>query len=204
MKPLIEIECVPIQMEIKVSPAKLETVRGTANLEITRDKGEMSIKSQPIRVQLDTFEARSSMLTPASNGQFVSRVAQSGENAAYQATAAYARQGELLLEAKVGQELITQFAQEAMMKNYKPNIGIEFIPKTGPEIDWDPAEMKIHFEMDKLNFNWRVDQNKFEFTPSDIEISITQNPDVIIKYVGGPIYVPPSTDPNYKPMDIKA
>ena len=33
---------------------------------------------------------------------------------------------------------------------------------------------------------------------------LTQRPDVIIKYVGGPLYVPPSSDPNYEPVDVKA
>jgi len=27
---------------------------------------------------------------------------------------------------------------------------------------------------------------------------------VIIKYIGGPLYVPPSADPNYKPVDVNA
>ena len=44
-----------------------------------------------------------------------------------------------------------------------------------------------------------------EFTPGDIEISVTQQPDVIIKYVGGPLYVPPSADPNYEgAVDVEA
>ena len=43
-----------------------------------------------------------------------------------------------------------------------------------------------------------------EFTPGDIQIEVTQQPDVIIKYVGGPLYVPPSSDPNYTPIDVKA
>ena len=58
--------------------------------------------------------------------------------------------------------------------------------------------MQIRFEMDKLNFDWRMNQTSFEFTPGDIQISVTQQPDVQIKYVGGPLYVPPSADPNYE------
>ena len=58
--------------------------------------------------------------------------------------------------------------------------------------------MQIRFEMDKLNFDWRFDKQQFEFTPGDIEVSVTQQPDVQIKYVGGPIYVPPSSDPNFE------
>lgn len=203
MGPLIEIETVPIQIEMKVSPAKLEYIRGTADLEVSRDKGGMNIKSRPIQVQLDTFEARNS-IRPSSNMSSLKQYAQKGNQAAYEATAAYAQQGELMLEAKVGQELITQFANEAMMKNTNSDFALNFLPSTGPDISWDPGELKIHFEMDKLKFNWQVDKNKFKFTPSDIQISVTQQPDVIIHYVGGPLYVPPSSDPNYEPIDVQA
>ena len=58
--------------------------------------------------------------------------------------------------------------------------------------------------MDKLNFDWKFNQGDFEFTPGDIEFTMTQRPEVIIKYIGGPIYVPPSSDPNYEPVDVKA
>ena len=202
MKPLIEITTVPIQIEMKTTNAKLEYARGTAEMEIHRDNGSLQIKSRPIKVNIDTFEARNS-LSPTL-ARYLEQSAQKGKQAAYQATATYARQGQLLLETQVGQELVTQFAEDAMMKDVKTNVGIDFLPKPGPEITWDPGEMNIRYEMDKLNFDWRVSQAKFEFTPGDIEISVKQKPEVIIKYIGGPLYVPPSADPDYEPVDVQA
>ena len=202
MYPLIEIKTVPIEIEMKVSHAKLEYSRGTADLEISRGDGGLSIKSRPIKLNIDTFEARNS-LSPTL-ARYLEQSAQKGKQAAYQATATYARQGQLLLETKVGEELVTQFSEEAMMKDVKTNIGLDFLPDPGPEITWDPGELNIRYEMDKLNFDWRVNQPQFEFTPGDIELSVTQQPDVIIKYVGGPLYVPPSSDPNYEPVDVQA
>ena len=64
--------------------------------------------------------------------------------------------------------------------------------------------MHIRYEMDKLNFDWRMNEPRFEFTPGDIELTVTQQPDVVIKYVGGPLYVPPSADPDYTPVDVEA
>ena len=64
--------------------------------------------------------------------------------------------------------------------------------------------MEIRYQMDKLNFDWKIDKGEFEFTPGDIEITVEQQPSVIIKYMGGPIYVPRSSDPNYEPVDVKA
>lgn len=202
MTPLIEIKSVPIEIEMKISSAKLEYSRGTADLEISRSNGGLSIKSKPIRLNIDTFEARNSV-TPTTMTS-IEQSAQRGKQAVYEATATYAQQGQLLLNAKIGQELVTQFAADAQARDVKTNVGIDFIPKAGPELDWDPAELNIRFEMDKLNFDWRMNQPQFEFTPGDIEISVTQRPDVVITYVGGPIYVPPSADPNYKPVDVEA
>ena len=201
MKPLIEITTVPIQIEMKTTNAKLEYARGTAEMEISREKGGgLQIKSRPIKVNIDTYEARNS-LSPTL-ARYLEQAAQKGKQAAYEATATYANQGQLLLKTKVGEELVTKFAEDAMMKDVKTNVGIQFLPDPGPEITWDPGEMSIRYEMDKLNIDWRMTEGSFEFTPGDIEFTVTQRPDVVIKYLGGPIYVPPSSDPNYEPVDV--
>ena len=202
MGPLIEITNVPIEIEMKVSHAKLEYTRGTAELEISRDNGGLSIKSRPIRLNIDTFESRNSVVPTAVRS--IQQSAEKGRQAAYQATATYAQQGELLLKTQIGEELVTQFAADTGAKDVKTNIGIQFFPSVGPELDWDPGEVNIRFEMDKLNFDWRVNQTQFKFIPGDIEISVKQQPDVIIKYIGGPLYVPPSADPDHEPIDVQA
>lgn len=202
MYPLIEIKTVPIEIEMKVTHAKLEHTRGTAELEITRNDGQMDIRSRPIRLNLDTFELRNSITPTAMRS--VEQSAQAGQQAAYEATAVYAQQGQMLLKAKFGQEMITQFAADAQARDIKTNVGLRFIPTTGPEIQWDPGEMNIRYEMDKLNFDWRVNRPQMKFTPGDIELTVKRQPDVVIKYVGGPLYVPPSADPDYTPVDVEA
>ena len=170
-----------------------------AQPKIPRDKGGLQIKSRPIRVNIDTFEARNTV-TPTL-ARSLQQGAQKGQQAAYQATATYAQQGKLMMETKLGEEVITQFAKSAMIDTRQEALG--FIPETGPEITWDAGEMNIRYEMDKLNFDWKFGQGDFEFTPGDIEFTVTQRPEVVIKYIGGPIYVPPSADPNYEPVDVR-
>lgn len=201
MFPLIEIKTIPIEIEMKTTHAKLEYTRGTAEMEISRDNGGLSIRSRPIRLNLDTFEARNSITPTAVRS--VEQSAEMGRQSAYQATATYAQQGQLLLKAKVGEEMVTQFAKDAQTQDLKTNVGIQFLPSTGPEITWDTGEMNIRYEMDKLNFDWRLNNLHMEFTPGDIEISVKQRPDVVIKYVGGPLFVPPSADPDYEPIDVE-
>ncbi len=203
MYPLIEIKTVPIEIHMKTKNASLEYSRGTAEMEISRgDTGGLSIKSRPIRLRLDTFEARNSIRPTTMRG--VEQSAQRGRQSAYQATATYAQQGQLFLNAKLGEDVVAQISRQQTSQDMELNAGLEFLPSTGVNIQWEEGDIQIRYEMDKMNFDWKIDKGEFKFTPGDIEISVTQQPDIIIKYVGGPLYVPPSADPNYKPVDVQA
>ncbi len=202
MYPLIEIKTVPIEIEMKTTNARLEYARGTADLELSRERGGLTIKSRPIRVNLDTFEARGSIRP--SVPQSIQQAAQAGKQAVYDATASYARNGRMMMESQLGQDVLSKIAATSTGVGQPVNVGIDFIPRVGVDMAWEGGEMSIRYEMDKMNFDWRMNQMQFEFIPGDIEISVEQKPDVLIKYVGGPLYVPPSADPNYKPADVKA
>lgn len=201
MYPLIEIQTVPIEIRMKVTDAKLEYARGSAQMEISRDKGGLHIRSQPIRVNIDTFEARSSMVPTTE--QLIRKNAQAGTQASYQATAVLSREGRMMMEAKIGENVIAQLARETTLPD-PAQLNIQFLPNAPADISWTGGELDIQYEMDKLNFDWRMEQMEFTFVPGDIEFTVTQRPDVIVKYVGGPLYVPPSSDPDYEPIDVKA
>ena len=201
MYPLIEITTVPIEIQMKVTPAHLEYSRGTAQVEIRRDEGGLNIRSSPIRVNIDTFEARNSVMPTTAT--MIRQQAQAGMQGAYQATAVLAREGRMMMEARIDQDVIPQLAKQQKI-GQPTNQSIEFLPTASPDISWNGGEMNIRYEMDKLNFDWRMEQMSFTFVPGDIEFTMTQRPDVIIKYVGGPLYVPPSSDPDYEPVDVNA
>jgi len=202
MEQLLKITTVPISIEFKVNDARLEQRSGTADLEISRNEGNFTIRSQPIRLNMDTFEARDS-IRPSSAKSLVRDYFQKGKNAAYEATATYAQEGQILLSATLGDDALDQIIKQRNTVN--TDYGLDFIPKAQPNINWSQPNMTIQYEMDKLNFDWKINKTGFEFIPGSIEFSITQQPDVKIEYVGDPIYVPPSANPNYTPaVDIKA
>ena len=197
MRPLIEIQTIPIEIQMKTTNAHLEYARGTAQMEVSRDRRGLQIRSQPIRVNIDTFEARSSIVP--TTAQSIQQGAAQGQRAAYEATAVLAQEGRMMMEAKIDQDVIPQLAQQKTV-DQPAQLGIQFLPEVGPDISWTGGEMSIRYEMDKLNFDWRMNQMQFTFVPGDIEFKVTQQPDVVIKYIGGPLYVPPSADPNYEPL----
>lgn len=201
MNQLIRITTVPIQYELKVNNARLEYSRAKAELEISRNEGGLSIKSRPVKLNLDSSEARNSVVPTTTRS--IAQTAQAGKEAAYSATAQLAQEGQLLVKADIGQDVIGQIMQQRTA----PATGefqLGFTPSAPVDISYEAADLTINYEMDKLNFDLKVANGNFEFIPGNIEMSITQHPDVVIEYVGGPIYVPPSADPNYEPIDVRA
>ena len=83
MRPLIEIQTIPIEIQMKTTNAHLEYARGTAQMEVSRDRRGLQIRSQPIRVNIDTFEARSSIVP--TTAQSIQQGAAQGQRAAYEA-----------------------------------------------------------------------------------------------------------------------
>ncbi len=201
MEQLLKITTVPIQYELKVNNARLEYHSSKAELEISRNEGGLSIKSRPVKLNLDTFEARNSIVPTTARS--VSQSAQKGKDAAYSATAQFAQEGQLMLKAKIGEDVLNSiFAQRNQMPSGDFTVG--FIPTSSADISYQAPDLTISYEMDKLNFDLKIANGNFEFIPGNIEVVITQQPDILIEYVGGPIYVPPSSDPNHEPLDVRA
>ena len=206
MYPLIEIRTVPIEIQVQRTNASLEYTRGTAEMEISRSEKGLDIKSRPIKVQLDTFEPRSGSGRGAPSG-----VSSDGETG-YEATAAVASSGDLTISAKLenantySPQNLNVAPQNAQYQNLaESEFPREVSPLSGVEVERDEnGSMEIRYQMDKLNFDWKIDQGEFKFTPGDIEFTVAQQPSLTIKYLGGPIYVPKSADPNYEPVDVKA
>lgn len=191
MDQLLKITTIPIEYELKINDARMERRNGTAELEISRSEGGMNIRSRPIRLHLDTYEARNSVVPTTKTS--ITQAAQKGHQAAYQATAQFAKEGQILLKTKIGEggeALQSIFEQRAAAPAGEFQMG--FIPTAGPDISWEAPSLSIRYEMDKLNFDLKIDKGDVRFIPGTIELAISQYPDVEIEYMGDPIYVPPS------------
>jgi len=202
MYPLLEIKTVPIEIQMKIKDASLEYSRGTVEMEISHGQdGGVNVKAKAARVSLDSFGAG---LAKQSGAPTPSPAAQRASSPSYEATAAYAQTGKLMINARLGDEASARIAN-AGSQQFQNGTPAPLPGAGAQESDqWGEASMEIRYAMDKLNFDWKIDKGDFKFTPGDIEISVEQRPDVLIKYVGGPIYVPRSSDPNYRPLDARA
>ncbi len=188
MKQLIQITTIPIAYEMQIEKAKIEHHEGTANLEISSNQaGHMQIKSQPIKLNLDTYESGNALL----NGSLGIAKQGNGSPVIYQATVSMDQEGQLLLKGKISDNLNRVDATKQAVASDR-------------QVSESPADLTIRYQMDKMNFDMKIANGNFEFIPGNINIEITQYPDVQIEYVGGPIYVPPSADPNFEGVDVRA
>ncbi|MBS4981882.1 MAG: hypothetical protein KHZ72_11180 [Lachnospiraceae bacterium] len=201
MEQLLKITSVPIKYELKINSARLEYQNSKAELEISRHDGSFSMKSRSAKLNIDTFDARNSVSPTLAT--LVKQTATKGINAASDAAAQFAQEGKLMLRTDIGDNVLNQiFAQRTEAPTGEFELG--FLPSAPVKFEYQPGDLTINYEMDKLNFDLKVANGNFEFIPGNIEVSITQHPDVIIDYIGGPLYVPPSADPDHQPIDVKA
>ncbi|MBI4855597.1 MAG: hypothetical protein HY818_02470 [Acetobacterium woodii] len=181
MDTLITIETVPIKLEyVEKKPLALSSVHDV-DIRIDKEINQSHFKREPIRIALqDAF-------VPSSNYNW--------ENSTYTATGKIGDDGSLKLNIQMedGDSRAIRFTQAnrsinsmSNQVNYENNIELE--------------NMQLSIPMSDLTAGMAaIDNQNNEFMPPDLEMVVTQWPDVIIKYVGGPIYVPPSADPNYTP-----
>lgn len=98
-------------------------------------------------------------------------------------------------------QLTTDNVQSAttVKQNYvtNPNSNtVAYVPNSSDDIKWEPSTLNLDFE---FNFN-TVEENdtKLKYVPRQISFEVEQYPTIKIEYLGGPMYVPPSSDPNYE------
>jgi hypothetical protein len=174
MENLITIETIPIEIEfVEKEPLHLSSVHN-AQFEVKQADGQQQIQSKPIRIAIqDTFEPSQSY---------------NWENSTYTVTSKLDSDGNLQLNLSLedGEAKAIRFKQV--------NRSIDSMSSQAKGIESGSMQMSI--PMTSLSSGMPDTSN---FLPPDLELVVTQRPQVVIKYIGGPIYVPPSADPNYSP-----
>lgn len=198
MQPLLRIQNVPINIEYATTRASLQHNTDLPRVNVSRQKGRSDIQTRPAKVKLDGYEMRASMgvkTTP----RVIQEAAQTGKQASMEATRTYAEEGNQMVDTHQ-KNVIAEIAASKSLNTVDTIMA--FIPSEPIDISVDPASIQFDYTMDKLTFDWNVNPRpQLEYLPGSIEFSVTQYPQVIIEYIGSPIYVPPSADPSYVPTE---
>jgi len=202
MESLLKITTIPVEYELKIQSPRLEYTSDKVQLQINTQKGGLEIENTPTKLYIDTYDARNSICPTTMD--YVRQSAQKGQTAVYEYMEATGEEGKLLRDPNVQNPLGQIISQRAMPENRE--LVLSYLPSPGPDIEWSDPDLSIQYEKDKLSFDLKVANGNFEFIPGDVQLSITQLPDVEIEYVGSPIYVPPSAADffNHSSVDLLA
>lgn len=195
---LLKITTIPISIEIKITKAKLELPEDRQpKVNITTKNGGFVMEAEPIKINIDTYQARKSLgYGHMTDGDMLAQKAQEGFSLAFQGTARVASNGDALARGMSASELALQNARAgATMQTI-----MEFLPKEGANITFDEGKLNIDYQLGSQDFDWEtMARMPMEFIPGSVELIVRDRPRVEIEYMGGPIYVPASADPNYEP-----
>ena len=180
MDPLITIETVPIKIEYveKEHSSHTSTVQ-SAQLNISRNDNVMTIQSNPISIPVtDTYESNS---------------ATDWGSLTYTATAQYSSYANLRMNVQMQNTSGNTYQYQQFGRSIDNMVDI--LPKTNNS---SYENIQIDFDMSSFFGNSSGSESvDTSFMPPDLELKVVEQPKVIVKYVGGPIYVPKSADPNY-------
>lgn len=194
MEPLLKITRIPMEYELSVQHARLERGRSSPPVvEISRQRGGFTMRSRPAKLQLDSFEARNT-LSPSTRTA-ISQNAQKGIQAASEAAESYSSEAAQMRWSRPGEggEMLSQiFAQRMQMPTGQ--FQLSFLPAAGIDITYQAGDLTTTYQMDRMAFNLKLNNSEVEYIPGSVDISITQYPDVLIEYMGSPLYVPPSAE----------
>lgn len=158
---------------------------------MNRQKGGLSIDSTLPKLNIDQ-KASFDSVNPSVSAS-IKQAAQKGHQAADAVTQKFSDHARMFENAQITDDVIGQISRNTIDTSLSVNV--EFLPKAPPEFTFEPGQLEMSFEMDKLSFDWRVQQRDVEFTATEIDFSLAQKASVDIKYIGGPIYVPKSFVP---------
>lgn len=196
---LLQITTVPIKIEIKVTKAKYEPAEEDRQpkVNIKTTNGGFVMQAEPLKLHIDTYQARRTLGEGnLKDGDIMKQKAQEGFSIAFQGTAKIAQEGDMLARGVTPSEI----AKNNVRAGATIETIMEFLPKEGADITFSGGKLNINYEMGEQDINWDVHPElPMEFIPGKVELIVHDRPRVEIEYLGDPLYVPPSANPNYEP-----
>jgi len=202
IKSVLEMKTIPISMEFKINRAHYEVIKDNASVEMKNRNGCIEMRMEPIRLKIDTYELNSDRQVKRSQ-MFKTNNSNQDIKANYEATASYGEEGSMTLNIQIVGNPISDVALQKFNSDISFNIG-KYSLALNDDTSWSPKDISVKYDLDKLDFDWKVNRPEINFIPGNIEFIIKEYPRVEINYIGTPIFVPPSSDPNYKPIDTFA
>lgn len=195
---LIKIKTIPIKYTIKTEDAKLTVPQiEPADLDLETTPLKIDTETTPIKLRMDSSDMRRSMgmktimdiarELPAKTQQTANRV-----------TSEYVNLGNRMADGHSEGITVAQLMRDNLLKNSTIESTIGAIPSERIDMSWEPATIKHTVRRSEVETDWKKAAQEMEFIPSSYSLEVEHFAEVEIEYIGGYMYVPPSSDPNYE------
>ena len=193
VRPLLEITTTPARYEYEVMRARLEISQAKPKVERTVKRAALNMQRQAGRVEMNTGRRRADMgfKGVVDRAEFEGDM---GRRKAGEATASYAQVGNQLAQIDRGANVPDTIWGQSMHHNKGDLV---LVPLSPVELNYVPASLAMDFEPGQMHANWDVGRARLDFVPGTFSMNVTQYASINIEYTGGPLYVPPSADPNF-------
>jgi len=193
MKQLIKITTTPPKYELEIEPARLEYVNDhIPSAEVSRTPSELRIKTENTSVRIDTYEARKS-LGHLNTADMFRRRAELCKEHFQQKVREYVEEGAEMARIEDGVTIPEIIRQKF---NTMPTSVTVFIPKTGADLTWEPPKLDIEYIPSHIRYDWDKPESYLRYIPGSVKLKIIERGKVEVEYLGTPMYIPPSADPN--------
>lgn len=192
---LLKITNIPIKYQFEIEHSRLEMKPAdNPQVDITQRPAQLNLRAKNIQVRMDSSDLRHSLgfRTEAARA---AEGAQKGREAIQQAMADYVQMGNQIGQIQ-NHTTIGQVFRQRMLQ--QPTTETVFLPGAPTRISWEPNQLDIDYQAGELNFDWKTMRSIMEYVPGRFRMNILQYPKVQIEYMGDPMYVPPSANPNYE------
>lgn len=195
---LLKIKTVPIKYNITTKNASLVVPEiEPADLKLNTTPLKIDNQTRSIQMRMDSSDMRRSMgmktiadvmrEAPAKTQQTANRV-----------TSEYVQIGNRMANGAHNGLTVAQIMRDKSFENTTIESTIGSIPTERIDLSWEPATVKHKVRRSEVDTDWKTAAQEMEFVPSSYSLEVEQYADVIIEYIGGHQYVPPSSDPNYE------
>ncbi|MGR3765855.1 DUF6470 family protein [Rossellomorea sp. NS-SX7] len=180
--PQIRLQSTPASIEVKTTHGKVEIETPPPSLNIQQPKAKMEIERRPSKLTIDQTEARADMDLKSVRRR-IEDFASQGYQDWLSGLARVAQDGDELMMIENGGNAIAEQAKRISEKPmYDFNIG--WIPSAGSvKIQYDPGEVKVNIEPQKIINNTQVVKPKLNVTKAQVDISLQRYADLQIDFV---------------------
>jgi len=192
---LLSITTTPMKIELEVEYAKLEYNQDLKpDYDISVTQAELELRAKGAELRLDTYEARKS-LGYMDSADSTRQYAEKGKQHISRLMQEYVQDGKSMGEIQNGVE-IRDIVRQKMLT--QPELYTTFLPSASADIAYQPGSLNVNYQPGNVNLDWKIQDTLYNYVPGSIHMEIVEYPQIDIQYLGGPMYVPPSADPNFE------